>query len=118
MQDLFLNFDSFPPEVKAKNTFRTDFCVYRVDPADAREIVVASCPSCHDTTSCKDLPEDGSAKCEKCNVETKLIYQMQMLAKDTASQLNKNFYRVLLYSFEPQYGGDFFGMPPKNLYKD
>ena len=92
--------------------------MYRVDPADAREIVVASCPSCHDTTSCKDLPEDGSAKCEKCNVETKLIYQMQMLAKDTASALNKNFYRVLLYSFEPQYGGDFFGMPPKNLYKD
>ncbi len=25
---------------------------------------------------------------------------MQMLVKDTASQLNKNFYRVLLYSFE------------------
>ena len=41
---------------------------------------------------------------------------MQMLVKDTASQLNKNFYRVLLYSFEEGYGHDFFGMEPKNLY--
>ena len=41
---------------------------------------------------------------------------MQMLVKDTASQLNKNFYRVLLYSFEEGYGHDFFGVAPKNLY--
>ena len=41
---------------------------------------------------------------------------MQMLVKDTASQLNKNFYRVLLYSFEDGYGNDFFGVEPKNLY--
>ena len=43
---------------------------------------------------------------------------MQMLVKDTASQLNKNFYRVLLYSFEEGYSHDFFGMEPKNLYHD
>mmetsp|Transcript_31235 Transcript_31235/g.38593 ORF Transcript_31235/g.38593 Transcript_31235/m.38593 type:complete len:87 (+) Transcript_31235:1372-1632(+) len=43
---------------------------------------------------------------------------MQMLVKDTASQLNKNFYRVLLYSFEEGYGDDFFGRAPANLYQD
>ena len=42
---------------------------------------------------------------------------MQMLVKDTASQLNKNFYRVLLYSFDEGYGDDFFGMKPVNLYQ-
>ena len=41
-----------------------------------------------------------------------------MLVKDTASQLNKNFYRVLLYSFEEGYGDQFFGAEPKNLYQD
>ena len=41
---------------------------------------------------------------------------MQMLVKDTASQLNKNFYRVLLYSFDSGYCDDFFQLEPKNLY--
>ena len=41
-----------------------------------------------------------------------------MLVKDTASQLNKNFYRVLLYSFDKEYGEDFFGIRPVNLYHD
>ena len=62
------------------------------------------------------MAADGAAQCETCNVPTKLIYQMQMLVKDTASQLNKNFYRVLLYSFEAGYGDDFFGMKPVNLW--
>ena len=113
---MFLNFDSFPEEVRERNCFRVSFCVYRFDPADAREIVVAACPKCHDTMSCKDLGEDGAAQCQTCDVPTKLIYQMQMLVKDTASQLNKNFYRVLLYSFEQGYGDDFFGINPVNLY--
>ena len=98
LQDLFLNFESLPEQRRNLNAFRTKFCVYRVDPEDAREIVVAACPKCHETTSCKDLPASGSAKCQACKVPTRLIYQMQMLVKDTASQLNKNFYRVLLYS--------------------
>lgn len=85
LQDLFLNFDTFPREVKERNTFYVRFCVYRIEPSDPREIVVAACPKCHDTTSCKDLPEDGAAKCKACNVATKLIFQMQMLVKDTAS---------------------------------
>lgn len=76
LQDLFLNFDSFPREEKEKNAFYVRFCVYRIEPSDPREIVVAACPKCHDTTSCKDLEKDGAAKCKSCNVPTKLIYQL------------------------------------------
>mmetsp|Transcript_31235 Transcript_31235/g.38591 ORF Transcript_31235/g.38591 Transcript_31235/m.38591 type:complete len:125 (+) Transcript_31235:997-1371(+) len=74
LQDLFLNFESLPEEKRLMNSFRVRFCVYRVDPEDAREIVVAACPKCHETRSCKDLPADGSAKCTTCKVPTKLIY--------------------------------------------
>jgi len=74
LQDLFLNFDSFPEVVKRNNSFNVSFCVYRVDPTDPREIVVAACPKCHDTTSCKDLGPDGAAKCKTCKVATKLTY--------------------------------------------
>ena len=82
---MFLNFDSFSEEVRERNCFRVSFSVYRFDPADARDIVVAACPKCHDTTSCKDLEADGAAECATCKVPTKLIFQMQMLVKDTAS---------------------------------
>lgn len=44
LQDLFLNFESLPEHHREKNTFRVRFCVYRIDPEDAREIVVAACP--------------------------------------------------------------------------
>ena len=74
LQDLFLNFENLPEQCREKNSFRTKFCVYRVDPEDAREIVVAACPKCHETTSCKDLAASGSAKCQSCKVPTKLIY--------------------------------------------
>ena len=41
-----------------------------------------------------------------------------MLVKDSTSQMNKNFYRILLYTYENK-GSDFFGgIPPTNLYKD
>lgn len=85
LQDLFLNFDSLPEEVRNRSSFRVSFCVYRYEPSDPREIVVAACPKCHDTVSCKELSANGAAKCQTCNVPTKLIYQMQMLVKDTAS---------------------------------
>ena len=61
LQDLFLNFDSFSEEVRERNCFRVSFCVYRFDPVDSRDVVVAACPKCHDTISCKDLPADGAA---------------------------------------------------------
>jgi hypothetical protein len=38
--------------------------------------------------------------------------------KDSASQVNKNFYRVLLYSGIQNHGKDFFGFEPCNLYKN
>lgn len=38
--------------------------------------------------------------------------------KDATSQLNKNFYRVLLYSYEEGKGDTFFGCKPANLYHD
>lgn len=43
---------------------------------------------------------------------------MQLLVKDQASQLNKNFYRILLYSYDEPYGTNFFKEPmtPCNLY--
>jgi hypothetical protein len=43
---------------------------------------------------------------------------MQLLVKDQSSQMNKNFYRILLYSFDKPYGQDFFKQPvtPCNLY--
>jgi len=76
LQDLMLNFDKIPEAVRKENTFRVNFCVYRIDPADARELIVAACPKCHATTSCRDLGADGAFKCPKCKVDTKLIYQM------------------------------------------
>mmetsp|Transcript_4467 Transcript_4467/g.7632 ORF Transcript_4467/g.7632 Transcript_4467/m.7632 type:complete len:93 (+) Transcript_4467:1220-1498(+) len=46
------------------------------------------------------------------------MYRMQLLVKDHSSQLNKNFYRILLYSYDKAYGQDFFKGPvtPCNLY--
>lgn len=43
---------------------------------------------------------------------------MQMLVKDASSQMNKNFYRILLYSFDDRRGADFFQnvAKPVNLY--
>jgi len=38
--------------------------------------------------------------------------------KDATSQLNKNFYRILLYSYEEGKGDTFFGSKPTNLYHD
>ena len=48
------------------------------------------------------------------------MYRIQFLVKDQASQLNKNFYRILLYSYDSPYGQDFFKSPviPCNLYAD
>ena len=46
------------------------------------------------------------------------MYRMQLLVKDQTSQLNKNFYRILLYAYDKPYGQDFFKTPvePCNLY--
>lgn len=39
--------------------------------------------------------------------------------KDSSSQMNKNFYRILLYSYEKEKGENFFkDVKPCNLYKN
>jgi hypothetical protein len=50
-----------------------------------------------------------------------MIWQIQLLVKDSASQLNKNFFRVMLFSGGAEGAGhEFFGAehPPCNLYKN
>ena len=48
------------------------------------------------------------------------MYRIQFLVKDHSSQMNKNFYRILLYALDKQYGQDFFKEPvtPCNLYAE
>ena len=45
---------------------------------------------------------------------------LQLLCKDSASQLNKNFYRIMLYSYAENKGEFFFGkdLPACNLYRN
>lgn len=80
-------------------------------------------PDTKETFSCQDLDgaENGKTKSGK-NVQ--FIYRMQLLVKDQASQLNKNFYRILLYAYDRPYGQEFFQsqdgkvLEPCNLYSD
>jgi len=90
----------------------------KIDPSDYRECCVAMCPESGDTQSCKDLPANGKATCNGRPAE--LIWQIQFLVKDQASQINKNFYRVLLYSGVNGNCKDFFGpdCKPTNLHKN
>ncbi|CDW75388.1 alpha telomere binding protein [Stylonychia lemnae] len=119
LTDLFLNFDQIPENLRERNAFRVRFYCLRIDPIDHREVVQAYCPECSETYSCETLEKEGKGKCKSCKVECKLIYKMQMLVKDSSSQMNKNFYRILLYSFDEDRGNDFFSnVRPCNLYKN
>jgi len=70
------------------------------------------CPKCKECYSCKDLGKEGTGKCKACKVETKLVYKMQMLVKDSSSQMTKNFYRLILFSGMEDSECQFFnGMP-------
>lgn len=104
LDDLFLNYDDIPMEEKKKNQFRVRFYALRVDPQDPREVVQAIDPDSMETFSCQDLEEAEGAKTKTSGKKASFIYRMQLLVKDQASQLNKNFYRILLYSYEQQYG--------------
>lgn len=119
LNDLFLHFEQIPEEIRQRNLFKVRFYCLRIDPQDKREIVQAYCPETHECYSCKDLDKDGRAKTSGAKVETRLIYRMQMLVKDASSSMNKNFYRILLYTYDESKGGNFFnGVPPTNLYKN
>ena len=120
LTDLFLHYDQLPEELREKNLFKVRFYCLRVDPQDAKEIVQAMCPKCKECYSCKDLGPEGLGKCKPCKTECKLVYKMQMLVKDASSQMNKNFYRLILMSGDESGVENFFyGMPgdqPCNLY--
>ena len=84
------------------------------------------CPKCKECFSCAELGPSGKGKCIACKVETRLVYKMQMLVKDSSSQMNKNFYRLLLFSGitdtdedEGSVSGFFAGLQRHvNLYKN
>lgn len=126
LTDLFIGHENLPEELRQRNIFKVRFYCLRIDPQDAREIVQAMCPNCKECFSCKDLGQSGKGKCIACHVETRLVYKMQMLVKDASSQMNKNFYRLLLFSGitdsdedEASVSGFFAGVPkPVNLYKN
>lgn len=77
-------------------------------------------PDTMETFSCQDLDGADDAKCKGSGKPAQFMYRMQLLVKDQASQLNKNFYRILLYSYDKPYGQDFFKEPvtPCNLYAE
>ena len=77
LQDLFLDFETIPDDLKKKNAFKVRFTTYRYDPSeDIREVVQTMCPQCKVTGSCKDLDAEAKAKCTDCNVDCELIYQV------------------------------------------
>ena len=77
------------------STFRTSFCVTRVEPGDSKE-------ACK--TWDKKAKKAGSAKGAKGD----LIWQVALNVKDAASLSNSSQYRILNYSHEGL-GSDFFG---------
>jgi len=123
LHDLFTDFDSLPEDVKTRNSFKIRFYTLRIEPdANWREVVQMMCPECKNTTSCEKLGIKNIAKCQDCESKPNCrpIYMIQMLVKDSASQLNKNFYRVMLYSYAENKGETFFGedLKPANLYQN
>ena len=75
-------------------------------------------PETKETFSCLELDDAEEAKCKESGKPAKFMYRMQLLVKDQPSMLNKNFYRILLYAHDKEYGEDFFREPvtPCNLY--
>ena len=76
-------------------------------------------PETKETFSCLELDGAEEGKCKESGKPAKFMYRMQLLlVKDQPSMLNKNFYRILLYAHDKEYGEDFFLEPvtPCNLY--
>ena len=73
LQDLFHNGDS-DPELSKKTTFRTSFCVTKVEPADVKEWVKS-----YDKKSGKAVSTKGG------KAAGNLIYQVQFLVKDVST---------------------------------
>lgn len=67
-------------------------------------MVQALDPDTMETFSCQDLEGEDEGTCKGSGKKAQFMYRMQLLVKDQASQLNKNFYRILLYSYKEEYG--------------
>lgn len=106
LQDLFHNIDT-DKEISGKDTFRTQFYVTKIEPADVKEWVKS-----YDKKTKKSASLKGSAA-----KGGELIYQVQLLVKDASTQLNNNTYRILLYTHDGL-GANFFPVKADNLYKN
>lgn len=89
---------------QAGDTFRTSFCVTRVEPADIRDAVKV-----YDRKTKKVSSAKGAKGGE-------LVWNVQLSVKDTSSLSNANQYRILNYSHEGL-GANFFGKAT-NLWSD
>lgn len=107
LQDLFHNIDN-DKEISGKDTFRTQFFVSKIEPADVKEWVKSYDKKTKKATSLK-----GAAAKAGDN-----IFQVQFLVKDASTQLNSNTYRILLYTHEGLGAGFFGAVKPDNLYKN
>lgn len=76
LHDLFLSFDEIAEDVKVNNLFRVRFCIFRVEPEDAREMVQAHCPNCLVDISCATFEENIKEFCSTCQVECDLVYRV------------------------------------------
>lgn len=88
----------------AGDTFRTSFCVTRVEPGDIRDAVKVYDRKAKKVTSAK------GAKAGE------LVWNVQLSVKDASSLSNANQYRILNYSHEGL-GANFFGKAT-NLWSD
>jgi len=88
----------------AGDTFRTSFCVTRVEPGDIRDAVKV-----YDRKTKKLSSAKGAKGGE-------LVWNVQLSVKDTTSLSNANQYRILNYSHEGL-GANFFGKAT-NLWSD
>ena len=86
------------------DTFRTSFCVTRVEPGDIREAVKV-----YDRKTKKISSAKGAKGGE-------LVWNVQLSVKDTSSLSNANQYRILNYSHEGL-GANFLGKAT-NLHSD
>ena len=103
LQDLFHNVET-DKDLQAKDTFRTQFYVTRIESADVRE-----------WTKSFDKKTKKAASFKGAKGNAGAIYQVQFLVKDVSTQFNNNTYRVLLYTHDGL-GANFFNTAADNLY--
>lgn len=61
-------------------------------------------PETKETFSCLELDGAEEGKCKESGKPAQFMYRMQLLVKDQPSMLNKNFYRILLFAHDKEYG--------------